>query len=415
MPTIQKARRLLLILPVAMGLALVTMALSGVLHQRAVREALLGNQSDAILAIVRRQFFTRGRLNIEGVTGMNEDLRDSGVTCVALFACAGDAPALFTTGDCPGSVGEMRRIVAASGTSDVIDLGTRARIIRRRHPRRASASTETAQEVCTLIEFEPRLITGLEAGAMRTLGIGVAASLALIVIAIVAGRSWARADKLHEQLERDRRLAMLGEMAAVLSHELRNPLTTMIGHTKLLAESLAEGSAQRAKADRVVSETIRMRDLTEDLLRFVRANRIERAVADPTAILREAAETVDASAITLCTAGAPSQWSLDASLIRQMLTNILRNARQATPEGRNIEAAISAERKRLIFSIRDFGAGLKAGDEQRIFEPFHTTRVRGTGLGLAVARRVAELHGGTISAANHPEGGAVFRVELPRG
>jgi two-component system sensor histidine kinase HydH len=365
--------------------------------------------------MVRRQFFRHGRLSFEDVASISEELGNEGVSCLALFPCAGETPALVVTGDCPDPVGEMRRVVADAGASEVLDLGNRARIIRRRRPRRASAATEPAQEVCTLIEFEPRLITGLEAGAMRTLGIGVAASLALIVIAIVAGRSLARADKLREQLERDRRLAMLGEMAAVLSHELRNPLTTMIGHTKLLAESLAEGSAQRAKADRVVSETIRMRDLTEDLLRFVRADRIERSVADPCVVLREAAETVDASSFALRTEGAPPRWSLDVNLVRQMLTNILRNARQATPEGRATEAAIMVEHNSLIFSVRDFGAGLKTGDEQRIFEPFHTTRVRGTGLGLAVARRVAELHGGTISAANHPEGGAVFRVELPRG
>ncbi|MBN2370113.1 MAG: two-component sensor histidine kinase [Vicinamibacteria bacterium] len=411
----QKTRRLLLILPVAMGLALVATALSGFLHQRAVRAALLRHQSDAILSMVRRQLFTRGRLNVESVKGFSEELRGEGVLCLAFFTCAGDAPALAAAGDCYATTVEMRRIVKESAASEVVDLGDRARIIRRRPSRREPGAVEQSPEICTLIEFEPRLIADLEAGAMRTLGIGGAASLALIVIALVAGRIWARADRLHAQLERDRRLAALGEMAAVLSHELRNPLTSMIGHTQLLAESLAEGGAPRAKADRVVSETIRMRDLTEDLLRFVRANRIERSDVDPAAILREAAETADAKAFILRTDGAPPRWPLDPNLVRQMLSNLLRNACQAAPEGRPAEATAAVVRDRLVYVVRDFGSGLQSGEAELVFEPFHTTRVRGTGLGLAVARRVAELHGGTISAENHPEGGAVFRVELPRG
>ena len=65
--------------------------------------------------------------------------------------------------------------------------------------------------------------------------------------------------------------------------------------------------------------------------------------------------------------------------------------------------------------VRDFGEGVSEGEAERIFEPFHTTRVTGTGLGLAVARRIAELHGGSVAAANHPKGGAVFRMRVPRG
>jgi signal transduction histidine kinase len=69
----------------------------------------------------------------------------------------------------------------------------------------------------------------------------------------------------------------------------------------------------------------------------------------------------------------------------------------------------------LVFTVRDFGAGLAPGDEKRIFSPFYTTRTSGTGLGLAVALRVVELHGGTITAGNHPDGGAVFRIAIPAG
>jgi signal transduction histidine kinase len=76
---------------------------------------------------------------------------------------------------------------------------------------------------------------------------------------------------------------------------------------------------------------------------------------------------------------------------------------------------VTVENGRLVYEVRDFGAGLAEGSEERIFDPFFTTRTTGTGLGLAVARRVTEMHGGRLTARNHDEGGAVFRIELPAG
>jgi two-component system, NtrC family, sensor histidine kinase HydH len=69
----------------------------------------------------------------------------------------------------------------------------------------------------------------------------------------------------------------------------------------------------------------------------------------------------------------------------------------------------------LVITVRDFGSGITPGEEKKIFSPFYTTRTTGTGLGLAVAQRVVEMHGGTIVASNHPDGGAVFRITLPGG
>jgi two-component system sensor histidine kinase HydH len=75
---------------------------------------------------------------------------------------------------------------------------------------------------------------------------------------------------------------------------------------------------------------------------------------------------------------------------------------------------VGEEADGLVFSVRDFGPGISQGDEKRIFSPFFTTRTTGTGLGLAVAQRVVEMHEGSIAASNHPAGGAVFRLTFPR-
>jgi signal transduction histidine kinase len=123
---------------------------------------------------------------------------------------------------------------------------------------------------------------------------------------------------------------------------------------------------------------------------------------------------VDARRIELDAGSAPGTWSLDAARMQQVLSNLLRNAVQASPAGAPVFARVAAEAGALLYEVRDVGTGIPPGQEGLIFEPFHTQRPLGTGLGLAVARRVVELHGGSIQASNHPEGGALFRVRIPR-
>ncbi len=203
-------------------------------------------------------------------------------------------------------------------------------------------------------------------------------------------------------------------MAAVLAHELRNPLASLKGHAQLLARMLPTDGKEAQKADRVVAEATRMERLTTDLLDFARSAALRRASVDPTALLRASVEGLGA-AVALDVDAAPARWSLDPQRMRQALDNVLRNAIQASPEGVEARARIAVERGRLVFEIEDEGPGIAEAELEQIFAPFHTRRVRGTGLGLAVARRVVEQHGGTIIASNRPEGGARFVIEVPAG
>lgn len=263
------------------------------------------------------------------------------------------------------------------------------------------------------IEFEPLVAEALRADAARTLGVGAAAAVVLMIVSLVLLRWVLRREALERRAERDRRLASLGEMSAVLAHEMRNPLTSLKGHAQLLAESLPAESRDHAKAERVVSEAQRLERLTGDLLEFVRSGEIHRAQCDPEALVRESAGAIDESRFDIVCDGAPASWSLDRERMQQVLTNLMRNALQSSPEGARVDAAVRVSGNRLELSVRDRGEGIAAADVERIFEPFHTNRTRGTGLGLAVARRIVELHGGSIRADNHPDGGAVFRVSIP--
>jgi two-component system sensor histidine kinase HydH len=296
----------------------------------------------------------------------------------------------------------------------------------RRRDEQPSDDTETRdgrarrwRRLPLIIEFEPRVATALRSAALRTLGVGALAAGALLAIALVLVRWFLRREALERQLEHERRLAGLGQMSAVLAHEIRNPLASLKGNAQLLARALPEGELPRRKADRVVDEAVRLERLTNDLLEFARLAELRRTSVDPTALAREVAEATTAGSPTGAPAGfigidsasAPAAWSMDRERMRQVLANLMSNAVQAG-DGR-VQVSVARADGQLVYEVRDHGAGIAEEDLGRIFEPFYTKRVRGTGLGLAVARRLVELHGGSIEADNAPGGGARFRVRIP--
>lgn len=265
-----------------------------------------------------------------------------------------------------------------------------------------------------LIQFTPVLANRVLDSARTTLAVGGLAFVALILSGLWAGRLMRHRDALVRRLEHERHLGALGEMSAVLAHEIRNPLASLKGHAQLLAAALAEESPQRAKANRVVAETLRLEKLTTDLLSFVRSGSVEPVEVDPAKLLREIAAGFEGARVQVHLAGAPERWRFDPDRIRQVLLNLLENALQASGDAAPAEVSVRVGSGALLFEVRDHGPGIPPGDEQRIFEPFYTRKARGTGLGLAVANRIVAQHGGTLTALNHPEGGALFRASIPR-
>lgn len=278
-----------------------------------------------------------------------------------------------------------------------------------------------------IFEFEPLIAMHLMARAGRLLAFGLAAAALMMFVAFISWHVSRRYERAMRRSEHERRLSLIGEMSAVLAHEIRNPLASLKGHAQLLAEHLAAAASDREKAERpaaaasdrekaerVVLEATRLETLTTDLLDFVRSGPLDRRPADPATLLRAAANEVDPAGFDLDLTRAPERWPVDGPRLHQALTNLLRNAHQASPDGaRRPQVSMAVAGERLIVTIRDFGSGLPQGQEDRVFDPFFTTRATGTGLGLAVARRIAELHGGELTAANHAEGGASFTLALP--
>jgi two-component system sensor histidine kinase HydH len=301
----------------------------------------------------------------------------------------------------------------------LLDLGKRIRMVAGPPPEpkgggQLGAPARRRPRFTIAVEFEPIVARQLRTQAARTLGIGIVAAVCLMGVAALFSRQLVHHEAAERRFEEQRRLAVLGEMSSVIAHELRNPLASLKGNAQLLAERLPPDGRERKKAERIVLEAQRLETLSGDLLDFSRSGPIDRKETDPAALLRAAAESVDASRITLSLEGAPPRFPLDGARIRQALTNLLTNAVQASPDGTSATARVAMEGDRLVFTVSDRGPGIPPGDLERIFEPFYTTRPNGTGLGLAVAQRIVQMHGGTLTAANEPGGGAAFRMAIPR-
>ena len=259
-----------------------------------------------------------------------------------------------------------------------------------------------------VLEIEPSEANELRTAADRSILIGLIAAVVLFGVAIALVRRELRRQADERARERERRLASLGEMSAVLAHEIKNPLASLKGNAQLLASSLPAGEKPRAKAERVVDEAVRLEKLIQDLLAFVRTGTIERSSYDPAILARDAASSVQGEVIV--EAGPVRMFQLDGPRIREVLVNLLDNGIAAGPP---VRVTVAVEGDRLIYEVTDHGPGVPAADRDKIFEPFHTGKTRGTGLGLAIAKRLVELHRGTIAVDDAPGGGARFRIALP--
>lgn len=257
--------------------------------------------------------------------------------------------------------------------------------------------------VMLVAELEPPLVATLERGLVRIAVVAGIASVVLLAFAIAWSRSARRLAELEAKAAHDERLVALGGMSSVMAHELRNPLASLKGHAQLLAEDL-EGRP-RAKAERVVSEAVRLEGLTTSLLDFVRDGPISRTPTPPRDLVELALRDLDRDRVDV-TIARSEPLVIDAERMGRALHNLVDNALKAG-EGK-VEVRIDEDG----LTVRDHGSGIPAAEAERIFEPFVTTRTRGTGLGLAVARRIAEQHGGSLGGRNHPDGGAVFTLSL---
>ncbi len=225
----------------------------------------------------------------------------------------------------------------------------------------------------------------------------------------------------RNEVIRAERLAAVGELAAGVAHELRNPLTSVKLLLQHAIQSPQSVGLNESKLQLILEEIGRMETIIQGLLDFSRPGTLRRAYHDIRETLQRALNLVEGRArhqgieISKAEGQNPLLVNGDSEQLHQVLVNLLLNAIEAMPNGGQLSVAVfrSVDEHFVQMEIRDTGAGISSEVLSRLFEPFTTTKDQGTGLGLAISRRIVEQHGGTLVASNHPDGGAVFVVTLP--
>jgi PAS domain S-box-containing protein len=236
----------------------------------------------------------------------------------------------------------------------------------------------------------------------------------------------AEREELRMRLTQSEKLAALGQFVAGIAHELNNPLQGVLGHLELLRATGAFPKKLRREVSTIYREADRAAKIVRNLLVFAGSRRLPRrpvsvnVVLQKVLALRAAAFRAEEIEVVRHYAEKLPRVQSDPLLLHQVFLNMVMNAEHAigaTGRGGRIEmsTAVTPSRDRIVVTVRDDGTGIQPAVLSRIFEPFYTTKEvgQGTGLGLAITYGIVQEHGGTILAANHPEGGAVFTVELP--
>ena len=232
--------------------------------------------------------------------------------------------------------------------------------------------------------------------------------------------------KLEREMERSRALAAMGQFAATIAHELRNPLGSIKGAAQYLLQDTSDETMQDF-LNIVVEEVDGLGKLTTDLLEFARpilptlkCTDLVGLVQSEVSFLRQELACLGCSEVRESYAGGAAWVRADAGQLGRALRNVLLNAAQALASVGNtrvdscITVSLTAEGESWRLSVEDNGPGLPGDVIERLWEPFFTTKARGTGLGLAQVRKTIEAQGGTIVAENVATGGARFSLCLPR-
>lgn len=223
---------------------------------------------------------------------------------------------------------------------------------------------------------------------------------------------------LQREFERHKRLSAMGEMAAGLAHQLRTPLATALLHAANLARpGLAESDRARF-SERIRERLLHLERMIQEMLTFVRGSTAGTERLEAVALVAEAVQVMEPQmsgrGVRLRVSSVPPALLLGGrKALSGVLVNLLENALQASEAGATVQLIAGVEDGRLVLAVQDEGCGIAPEDQDRLFQPFFTTRQEGTGLGLAIVRSVVEAHGGEVSVQSLPGKGATFTVRLP--
>lgn len=278
------------------------------------------------------------------------------------------------------------------------------------HPdvvRGANLSAHLAQAAATGREIVvPRVVVELHED-VRTLRVTIIPLNHPLAQAILHIEDLTETLRSESRAKNAEHLAQLGTMAASVAHEIRNPLAGISGTVQVIANSLAEGDPRRGALGKVQDQIHRLGALVGDLLTFARPITATVRPIDLEPIARAAVASAEASTGQLAVVQGTGEALGDFNLLQQIVLNLVQNAWQAGA------TVVTVELTDGHITVDDDGPGVPAEQREQVFEPFFTTRTRGTGLGLPVARKMIEAMDGSLTLHTAPSGGARFRLALP--
>jgi two-component system, NtrC family, sensor histidine kinase HydH len=254
---------------------------------------------------------------------------------------------------------------------------------------------------------------------------GVATLLMLVTVVLLAGTLAERLRTTGGQLlraearaDRAEREAALGRLAAGLAHEIRNPLGAISGSVALMSTGHDVSEEQRELQGIILRETERLNDLLSDMLDLANPREPQRSRVALGPVIREVVQLAQHSGRGGTDVAVEAQIDADPDchaddgMLRQMLWNLVRNAVQASKPGSRVTVVVHLIDDEVCVDVIDHGGGLSEDAKGQIFDPFYTTRFKGTGIGLAVVKRIADQHEFAISVFDTPGSGATFRVNM---
>jgi PAS domain S-box-containing protein len=221
---------------------------------------------------------------------------------------------------------------------------------------------------------------------------------------------------LRERVIKTERMAALGEVAARVAHEIRNPLVSLGGFARRLEKKLNGGLKEYA--DIIAKEVERLESILNEILSFVKETRVRKEPVDAQKLMEEVVSVmrseIDDRGIALVQDfGEPIELYVDPNRVKDALLNVVRNAVQALEQKGTISLKIYRMNKTCVMEIRDTGSGIAEEDLPFIFDPFYTTKKEGTGLGLTITHRIIEEHDGRIEVESRAGEGSIFRLLIP--
>jgi two-component system sensor histidine kinase HydH len=238
---------------------------------------------------------------------------------------------------------------------------------------------------------------------------------------VILFRDMTQIRKLEEEIDRSRRLASLGSLAAGVAHEIRNPLSSIKGFATYFKERFRENPQDRETAEVMIREVDRLNRVISQLLEFARPVAMDLKPTSLSALVRHALKLVESEARkkeivieTELDAGiGESPLLLDADRMTQVFLNLCLNAIAAMGAGGVLRITLERRGNRIRILFADTGVGIPGEDLPRVFDPYFTTRPSGTGLGLAIVRKIVEAHGGEVRLESEPGRGTTAVVTLP--